>query len=308
MASRTPTTSSPTWTDRSPASSELAGVIRLINERHAADWSLVGRLPGGYLQGAYELRGPREARAVLKWHPRDLPAAKLVAVARSVEELRARGWPTSRWLAHGALSDGAAYIVEEFVDGVVPAQIDGDSVDQLLDANALQAGVRPESEQDWSSYIHRVVFEGEADLAARMRARPVTAALLGRLERLTEDARSLQLPNTDLVHGDFVLRNMLVADGSLRIIDTAHMGKGTRAYDLAALLLETTVENGWADPTIDPKRVEAACLSIVGPVGLRVCLVGRMLHYLVFGDSWKDYDPSSLVASCGSFIERYERS
>ena len=108
------------------------------------------------------------------------------------------------------------------------------------------------------------------------------------------------------ISGDFVLRNMLVADGSVRIIDAAHVGKGTRAYDLACLLLETTTEDGWADPTIDPQRVESECLSIVGEAELRVCLVGRMLHYLVFGDSWNDYDPSDLVAKCGSFIERYE--
>jgi hypothetical protein len=204
------------------------------------------------------------------------------------------------------LPDGATYVVEEFVDGVVPTQIDGDGLDQLLRANELQANVPPETDRDWTSYIHRVVFEGEADLVARMRARPVTAALLTRLERLTAQARSLRLPTTDLVHGDFVLRNMLVADGSLRIIDTAHLGRGTRAYDLACLLLETTVEDGWAHPRIDPRRLEDACLALVGPTGLRVCLVGRMLHYIVFGESWSDYDPSELVAKCGSFIERYE--
>ncbi len=285
---------------------DISDVIGLINERHHTRWSLVGRLPGGYLQGAYELRGPRGERGVLKWHPRELSVAQLVAAARSIEELRRRGWPTSEWLAYGVLPDGASYIVEEFVAGVVPAQIDRLGLDQLLRANALQADVRPETDREWSSYVHRVVFEGEADLVARMRARPVTAALLGRLERLTAGARSFRLPSADLVHGDFVLRNMLESGGSLRIIDAAHVGKGTRAYDLACLLLETTVEDGWADPTVDPRRLEDACLALVGPTGLRVCLVGRMLHYLVFGESWRDDDPSELVAKCGSFVERYE--
>jgi hypothetical protein len=285
---------------------DISDVLGSINERHATNWSLVGRLPGGYLQGAHELRGPHGERAVLKWHARELSAAQLLAAARSIQMLRRRGWPTSEWLAYGVLLDGATYVVEEFVDGVVPTRIDGNGLDQLLRANGLQADVRPETDRDWSSYIHRVVFDGHADLLARMRARPVTAALLGRLERLTAGARSFRLPITDLVHGDFVLRNMLVADGSLRIIDTAHLGRGTRAYDLACLLLETTVEDGWTDPTIDRRRLEDACLALVGPTGLRVCLVGRMLHYLVFGESWRDYDPSELVAKCGSFVERYE--
>lgn len=285
---------------------DVADVITSINERHATGWSPVGRLPGGHRQGAHELRGPRGERAVLKWHPRDPSAAQLAAAARSVEELRARGWPTSRWLAHGALPKGAVYIVEEFVEGVVPTRLTHDGLEQLLHANRLQAEVRPETPQDWSTYIHAVVFDGAADLVARMRARSVTAELLSRLEHVTADLRSLRLPTTDLVHGDFVLRNMLIAHGSLRIVDTAHVGKGTRAYDLAALLLETTVEDGWVDPSIDPKILEDECLSIVGRAGLLVCLVGRMLHYLVFGDRWRDYEPTTLVGRCGSFIERYE--
>jgi hypothetical protein len=286
---------------------DISEVIQLINDRHGTRWSLIGRLPGGYLQGAHELRGPDGQRTVLKWHPRDLPAAKLVTAARAIEDLRARGWPTPRWLVHGVLPEGGAYVIEEFSEGLVPTRLAADGLAQLLSANRLQTGMAHDDESDWSSYIQSVVFDGAADLVARMRARPVTAQLLARLERLTANSRSFRLPTTDLVHGDFVLRNMLVADDSLRIIDTAHVGKGTRAYDLACLLLETTVENGWADPDSDPRRVEEECLSIVGPAGLRVCLVGRMLHYIVFGNEWRDYDPSDLVAKCGSFIERYER-
>ena len=285
---------------------DIVEATRLINERHGTSWSVVGRLPGGYLQGAHELRGPSGEQGVLKWHPRDLAAAQLIAAARAVEEARRRGWPTPRWLAYGVLPHGAAYIVEEFVRGTVPTQLSADGLHQLIQANRLQAGMRPATEQDWSAYLHRVVFDGAADLAARMRARPVTAGLFERLERLSADARSLRLPTEDLVHGDFVLRNMLVADGSLRIIDTAHIGKGTRAYDLAALLLETTVEEGWADPEIEPRRLEEECLSIVGVAGLRVCLAGRMLHLLVFGDDWRDDDPTDLVARCASFIDRYD--
>jgi len=285
---------------------EISDVIPLINQRHGTSWSLVRRLPGGYLQGAYEIRGPGGERAVLKWHPTDLPTSQLLAAAQSVERLHAGGWPTARWLAHGALPEGGAYIVEEFVEGVIPTRLAANGLEHLLAANRLQADMHPDTEQDWSSYIHRVVFDGEADLVARMRARRVTAELLTRLEHLTADAFSLILPTTDLVHGDFVLRNMLVDDGSLRVIDTAHVGKGTRAYDLACLLLETTIEDGWADPIGDPQRVESECLSIIRRPELRLCLVGRMFHYLVFGDGWQDYDPSDLVAKCGSFIERYE--
>ena len=42
---------------------ELFDVVRLINKRHKTNWSLVGRLPGGYLQGAYENVAPTENAA-----------------------------------------------------------------------------------------------------------------------------------------------------------------------------------------------------------------------------------------------------
>jgi aminoglycoside phosphotransferase (APT) family kinase protein len=300
-------TSSRTWTVRSPASSDdLVHVVDVINERHGMQWSLNGRLDGGYLQGAYELRGPRDAHAVLKWHPRGISEAQLQAAARAIEDIRGRGWPTAKWLAHGVLPTDASYILEEFVPGTAAAQLSGAGLEQLLRANQLQAGLAPKTEQDWSAYIHSVVFDDAADLVTRMRARPATAALLQRLQHLTEEARSLRLPVTDLVHGDFVLRNMLLSEGSLRIIDTAHLGKGTRAYDLAALLLETTVEDRWLDPEIGPRRLEEECLSIIGRSGLLLCLVGRMLHLLAFGDDWERHDLSRLAARCGSFIERYE--
>ena len=88
---------------RSPASSDIDAVLGRINERDATRWSVIGRLPGGYLQGAYELRDSRGQRGVLKWHPSDLSVAQLTSAARSIEDMRARGWPTSRWLTSGVL-------------------------------------------------------------------------------------------------------------------------------------------------------------------------------------------------------------
>src|SRR5438309_10200274 len=117
---------------------EISDVITLINERHGTPWSLVRRLPGGYLQGAHEIRGPRGERGVLNWHPTDLPASELLAAAKSVARLHASGWPTARWLADGALPEGGAYIVEEFVDVVVPIRLAANGLEQLRTAHRLQ--------------------------------------------------------------------------------------------------------------------------------------------------------------------------
>lgn len=284
-----------------------AAAIALANERGGSSWSLVRKLPGGYQQGAYELRAPRGERGVLKCHPGHLPAKQLEETARAIEDARLRGWPTSRWLAFGSLANDGAYIVEEFIDGFTPNQLEGAVLQRLLEAIRLQADMRPRTDQDWSAYIQRVVFEGEADLAARMRSRPETAALLRRLERLTGDARDLRLPTTDLVHGDFVLNNMIVCGDTPYLVDAAHAGKGTRVYDLATLLMETTVGGDYISPSlVDQQRLHDGCVAIVGRAGLMVCVAGRMMHLLVFGgDDWGDHIPA-MVARCDAFLDSLE--
>jgi hypothetical protein len=100
-----------------PAMDAVHGLLAQANDRHGMSWGLVGKLAGGYQQGAYELAGLNGMRAVLKWHPAHLPAKQLTATAR------VRGWPTPKWIASGSLPDDGAYIVEEFVEGERPTRL-----------------------------------------------------------------------------------------------------------------------------------------------------------------------------------------
>lgn len=286
---------------------EVSSLLVSVNGRHGTAWALVGKLPGGYLQGAYELRGATGQRAVLKWHLRHLPAERLAATARAIEYARSRGWPTPAWLTYGAFPDHGAYIVEQFIEGRSPTSLEPTMLEQLLEANRLQADIRPETPQDWSGYIHRVVFENGDGLAARMRGRPETAALLRRLEHLTSGFRGLRLPTADLVHGDFVLNNMIVRDDRVYLVDAAQAGKGTRAYDLATLLMETTVGGDYTTPALsDRRRLEQECVAIVGRPGLLICIACRMILLLVFGgDHWGDHIPP-MVAGCETFLDGLE--
>jgi aminoglycoside phosphotransferase (APT) family kinase protein len=285
------------------------GLLALANDRQGMSWGFVGKLAGGYQQGAYELTGLDGARAVLKWHPAHLPAKQLTATARAVEDARVRGWPTPRWIAYGPLPADGAYIVEEFVEGERPTRLEGPVLDRLLDAIRLQADARPDTDQDWSTYIQRVVFEGEADLATRMRAHPATTTLQRRLEQMTAGARELRLPANDLVHGDFVLNNMLVRDDVPYVVDTAHAGKGTRAYDLATLLMETTVGGDYTPPSLsDQRRLKRECVALVGRDGFLVCVACRIMHLLVFGGvHWDEHVPRA-VAKCNAFLDGLESS
>lgn len=286
---------------------DVREVLALANERHGMSWTLVGKLAGGYLQGAYALVARDGIRGVLKWHTRHLPARQLKATAHAIEEARLRGWPTARWLAYGSLPNDGAYIIEEFIEGERLTQIGGVVLDRLLDVIRLQAGARPDTDQDWSAYIYRVVFEGEAELASRMRVRPETAALLRRLEQMTAGARDVRLPEDDLVHGDFVPNNMLIRDEQPYLVDVAHAGKGTRAYDLATLLMETTVGGDYTAPSIaDQRRLERECVAIVGRFGFLICIACRMMLLLVFGGvQWDEHVPR-MVGKCNAFLDSLE--
>jgi fructosamine-3-kinase len=270
-------------------------------------WELVRRLPGGYQQGAYELRDQEHRRGVLKVHMGHLPPKRFEATAQAIEEARLRGWPTPRWLAHGSLPNDGGYIIEDYVEGERPRRLDGAVLERLLEALLLQADARPNTDQDWSAYIHRVVFAGEAELAARMRARPETAILLRRLEQLTAAARDLSLPAHDLVHGDFVLNNVVVRDEQPYLVDTAHAGTGTRGYDLATLLMETTVGGDYAAPSLaDQRRLERECVAIIGRLGFLVCIACRIMHLLVFGGVHWGAEVPQTVAKCHAFLDSLE--
>src|SRR2546422_2765226 len=157
--------------DRAPAA-DVLGLLAKINTEHSMRWTLVGKLAGGYQQGAYELTDGAGARVVLKWHTGHLPAKQLRETARAIEDARARGWPSSKWLAYGRLPNDGAYIVEEFVAGERPNRLDGLLLGRLLDTLRVHAGAKAANGEDWSGCIERCVLPRAAALLARMRARP----------------------------------------------------------------------------------------------------------------------------------------
>jgi len=279
---------------------EVKTLLELVNKRDGASWSVVRRIPGGSQQGAHELRDREGVRAVLKWHTGHIPEGRLSQTARTLEAARARGWPTPRWLGFGALPAQSAYIIEEFIDGLSPTVIDDALLDRLLAANLLQAGLEPKTDGDWSAYIHGVVFDHEPNGDfARLRGRPDTAAFAVRLGEFVRAARGTALPTTDLVHGDFTPWNVLVRDGSPWLVDAAHAGKGTRAYDLAVLLIDA--QSGLSASAQHQILDEA--LSLVGGRGLRLCLAARMIVLLEWGGRHWPADVPQVVSRCDALLE-----
>lgn len=287
---------------------QVDDLLEIINRREATSWSAAGPMTGGTQQGAYRLRGREGQSAVLKVYVRDLPASGLHPTATSIERARQRGWPSPKWLAFGPLPGDQTYVIEEFVEGATATELDSTRLDQLIRASSCQIGLAPESDQDWSAYIHSVVFDDAADLASRMHARTATAEVQRRLERATASSRDQRMPTADLVHGDFVLRNMLIRDGELHVIDAGYAGKGTRTYDLVSLLVETSVDGQWADRTgADARRLLGECLATADPATVLLCVAARIMHLLVFGDRWRENDPAPAARRCMTFLDELER-
>jgi tRNA A-37 threonylcarbamoyl transferase component Bud32 len=276
--------------------------LALVNEIHESTWSIVRRLAGGSQQGAYELRDSHGMRAVLKWHTRHLSAQQLGETARIIEIARMRGWPTPRWLAYGPLAREGAYVIEEYIDGRTPMVIDDEILDQLLELNRKQADLVPDSGHDWSAYVRRTVFEDPAGDLARLRDHAATACLAADIARAVDPMRAVRLPENDLVHGDFTLRNVIVRDGRPYLVDAGHAGKGTRAYDLATFLVD--------EAQLSPghrRRVLEECRSVGGTDGALICAVSRMIVLMEWGlRHWPPSDVPRAVERCEALIEELQ--
>jgi hypothetical protein len=194
------------------------------------------------------------------------------------------------------------YIVRSFVDGHPAAELGEREVTALLDLNRRQAGLQPTTERDWSSYVHRVVFDDGEGFAPLARTHPDTARLMRRIGSATAGLRAEALPTTDVVHGDFTIENALFRDGVAHVIDAEFAGSGTRAYDLATLLVDSALPVNPSDPRI-LERLRDECLDLVGPHGLLLCASARIVGLAAWGfDHWPA-DLQSFAGRCDRLLD-----
>lgn len=284
------------------AASAITAALREINDHHGTAWQLVERLAGGYSAGAHKLTDGHGLSAVLKVHPKGVPAQRVTATARVIEHAIAAGWKTPRWLASGLLRRGDFYVVQEFIDGERSERLTAVVLESLLATNRRQAGIRPDIDRDWSAYVLEVVFRGGFGYAERMRQRAETSSLLCRLEVIAGEVREPPLPTTDLVHGDFTLDNAVFSEGQAYMVDADFVGKGSRAIDVAILL----VQAGTADldaSAASLARLRKACTNLVGTDGLFICVAARIMGLVDFGLNHWPNDIHSFVARCHALID-----
>lgn len=257
---------------------DVASIVSGINATHHTTYTLSSRLVGGYQDGAYQLVNSHGQQHVLKlsYAPRAIPL---------IQQLHALGYPTPAILYVGQLVDHTAYIVQEFLPGTSLASLTPAIAEQLLRIINQQADRNPTPhtnwQHNWSQYAQAVVFTNESGWVALLqRYTPATAQLLAGIEQLVAPFKGVILPNTDIVHGDFNIENILVDQGQITgIIDMLYAGYGTRAIDLATLLhFGYTNDYGAAVR----RRLQQHIRRIVGHAGLCVCLAYRIIAMLAW--------------------------
>lgn len=267
---------------------DVVEILRLANDAHGTRYKLVGRLPGGYQTGAYELADADGARAVLKSWVSSRPIERVAEAAATVEAARAAGWPTPAWLAYGIGPNGVPYEIQEFVTGVHRERLDEATLELLLEVNSRQADLSLPTTHAWSGWVREVLCEDRDRLVSRVAGHSDQGRDLGAvIQTIRDDAGDIHLPETDLVCGVFALENILFgADTVAGVIDVQALGTGSRVIDLAVLhsILEL-----WDQEAAVGRRLRTAAEQIVGPEAFAVCLAVQFLGVLGFGlTHWPD--------------------
>jgi aminoglycoside phosphotransferase (APT) family kinase protein len=251
----------------------VAALVQHINAQHETTFVLLAKLPGGQQDGAYLLADARRRQAVLKrmFAPRALPIMR---------RLHAAGYATPAVLYTGMAPDGTTYLVQELLAGAPLKSLEEPHLDRIFALNDLQADLNPHSSagrfESWSQYAYEAVFAERSILAAALPTYSApTASLLDAIRRATAGYRAVVLPDSDAVHGDFRVGNILAEGGRVTgVIDLGYAGYGTRALDLATLLHDAYGED--YGPAVRD-RLAARIVEIAGPAVCAICLAYRVI-------------------------------
>ena len=260
-------------------------VLDEVNAQLGRRWELSERLEGGFQSGAHRVsdeRGP----VVLKWWDRPWWAPRVLAARALVDTARHEGYPTPAWLGAGTTSHGFPFEVQELVEGDKFGPLDRDRVAALVEVVLLQRQIELAPATDWSDYVRRLIFEDTDGAVTRLRSRgPATAAAVEESLRFAEPFRNADVPNTEMVHGDFSTDNILQRDGRIvAIVDIEAIGRGFAGYDLLTPARQAYLWNG--DRSMGDLLV-AEGVAMYGPAPIALALAAHVINILDFGlDHW----------------------
>lgn len=277
-------------------------VLSLVNQQHEARWSLDRPLSADTRGSTWAIRDPFGRPAVLKWTLRQWWAPQVLRESRTVAHARARGYPTPAWLVVGATEDGFPYEVQEWVFGAPASRLDAQVAALITAVVASQAGIAPSTNQNWSMYARRVVFENESGLHDAVAGfSEATRRVVSEIDQICAQHRHHRLPDDDLVHGDLSWQNILIDSGRISgIVDAEALGRGTRTIDLV-----TPLRQAYVLGSDDGARVRLlhAALDVSGASVLRVCAGSDAINILAFGTERWPHRVDTVANSVFAFLE-----
>jgi len=232
--------------------------LEQLNERHGTDFSEAGAYAGGEV-GALRLIDRLGGRYVLKHQPPGL-------APQTTEVLRRAGYPAPRYVACGE-----RYVVQEELPGEPASAGWGVAAPvimlRLLELNELQHGCAVDGDTTWPRTIVESVTSGFKEFCVVEtldRHSDESRELLALCRRVVERHSDALRGGRDIVHLDYTLANVLVANGRVSgVIDWNGTRTGDRLFDLSTLVYYA---NGEA-PELERYVVER-----IGPEGLAVYL------------------------------------
>ena len=283
--------------------------VDLVGERLGLALT-AGRPTGGGQERTY-YADLAETPVVVKWGlDPDLPE-KLPYVVGQVPELRRRGIPVPRILAHGPLDDIRYGWVLERLAGTRPTVFDEALFSDLMGLITLLAGAPPGPHRnDMGQWVPAVVFEDDAGWwHTAMAMGPEAAGFCRRLRAWTGHPPSPeQPPDRGYVHADLGLGNMLVRAGRLTgIIDTENLGIGDRCVDLARLAFDwhCQARAGTTGLAADGMgRLAALGRTLSGDAWWRVAVAYELISRIGWRSEHDDpIDPHSAMPACAEFLD-----
>ncbi len=216
--------------------SELA--LEYINAAKSSAYSVSSQLSGDDKQGTYRVVGGDGMGAVLKISANPMWRSQIERAKAATDHLRPLGFPVPKYLYVDSTDDGTFWLEDE-LPGQVLASPSLEQITALLGLVELQRGqtISEVQGQDWSWYAAGVVFRGDGGLVRVMMQFSVeTSALAAQIEGLVLGLDSKVLGNSDLVHGDFGISQVLAQGNNISgVFGWDQVGYGDRAMDLVSL-------------------------------------------------------------------------
>ena len=209
-----------------------------INAAKSTTYSISGQSSSGENQGAYHLVNGDGATAVLKFSANPMWRAQVERAKAATDHLRPLGYPVPEYLYIDATNSGTFWLENE-LPGSVIADPTAEQITDILRLVELQKGqtISAVQGQDWSWYAAGIVFRGDSGLVRYlMQFSTETSALAAQIEGLVLGLDGKALANSDLVHGDFGISQVL-SDGTkvTAVQNWDQVGYGDRTMDLVAL-------------------------------------------------------------------------